>query len=119
MSTSGRVLRKFNLTPVSELSTELPRTFMKSTHTYYFLETDSKLVLISKTHSDSVTQVPFKKLTRFTPPKQAHELKRVHFSQNGRVALYIDTVEPQRVRYQRLKDYAIIYQMLTTSPDPK
>jgi hypothetical protein len=102
LSTSGRVLRRFRLVASGALAFDLPRLWVKPAGTYLFLEEGKKLVVVPKAHPDRLVELPLRSLPRFELPRRPRE-KVYEFSTDFTHArLYVDTLNPQAIRWQRL-----------------
>lgn len=100
MRTSGRVLRRFFLTPSGAATNVIPYAFVKETHAYFLYEENTKLVLVPKSAPEKLAELSLKNLVKFKPPLRPHEKRFDINSDFSRLQLYVDTLQPKQVRYR-------------------
>lgn len=100
LSTSGRVLRSFRLRTSYTLSAAVPRVWVRPAHTLLLVESGKKVVIVPQAHPERLNEMPLKELPKFKPPLRPHEQRYEVFDDFNPLWLYVDTLQPTRLRYQ-------------------
>ncbi|MGI4886554.1 MAG: hypothetical protein ACRYFR_16490 [Janthinobacterium lividum] len=81
----------------------VPHFNLPAAHTCYLLDEKRGLCLVPMAPGPPTT-LKFAEMPRFVPPQVAQEVRFEMQGEDAQFAFYADTLNPRRVRYQRLQD---------------
>jgi hypothetical protein len=99
---SGQVLAAFRADYADAFSYEVYQHFVPATASYYFYDNQA-VTLFRRARPDSLLRLPLRRLPRFARPKHPTEIADTFETAERRFVLYIDTLNPRRLRYQPMK----------------
>jgi hypothetical protein len=99
---SGRVLASFRAGYADAFHYEVYRRFVPATASYYFYD-DQAVTLFRRHRPDSLLRRPLRRLPRFASPKRPTEEADTLETAERRFVLFVDTLDPRRLRFQPLK----------------
>ncbi|GGF03603.1 hypothetical protein GCM10011383_13300 [Hymenobacter cavernae] len=102
-SLKGRVLKAFRYNgPEGTIGYDVPRHYIRQTHTYCLLDAERGVYLIDKHNPSSVTEVPFSQMKHFQGPQRPSEMRFQVEALMAKYVFYADTAQPTQMRYQRI-----------------
>lgn len=101
----GQVINKFHYRGYYEgMGYSVPHHCLPATHTCYLLDEKRGLYLLPAAALGPPVTVKFAEMSRFVSPQWAREVRFELQGEDAQFAFYADTLNPRRIRYQRLQD---------------
>lgn len=100
----GLVLQQFQYAGYSGvIGYEVPRHYLRQTHTYYLLHEKRGLYLLDKHDPKAVAEVKFQQMQPFRKPQRPTEIRFVVATETAAFAFYAEPNQPTQLRYERLQ----------------
>ena len=102
---TGQVLSKFHYHGYYEgMGYSVPHHYLPATRTCYLLDEKRGLYLLPVALGGPPAVMKFAEMPRFVAPQWAQEVRFEVQGEDAQFAFYADTLNPRRIRYQRLQD---------------